>query len=341
MSQKRKLVHAAHGINKQSGGARSTKMARLRHLKEFISHCADHKLGMTDFKSVTREMLVSYVQTLKSPNRGRPNSTATIHNKLAAIRAALKSHGVDLNALGVENNAGLELDSRSRLGKKEPVTDAVFEGALAKAEDLGELGFFHCIRLERYLGLRGLEAVMSTTALTTYAQEAVQMSGLSLREVKIFDGTKGGRPRETAVIVKFAKETLSAITEALEYAANNGGYLVRGKKSGLKEARARYHKIAIAVGLTGKSSPHALRYRYTCDKLEELRDLGVPRQEALILASKWLGHGAGRGRWVSMVYGRSVTASYPKSTRLRSQSQALLQIVEMMGSNISNPANGA
>jgi site-specific recombinase XerC len=330
MSQKRKLVHAAHGINNQSGGARSTKMARLRHLKEFISHCADHKLGMTDFKSVTREMLVSYVQALKAPNHGRPNSTATIHNKLAAIRTALKSHGVDLKALGIENNADLEIGSRTRLGKKEPISDAAFEAALAKAMDLGELGFFHCIRLERYLGLRGLEAVMSTAALSACALEAVQMAGKSLKEVKIFDGTKGGRPRETAVIVKFARETLSVIAEALKFATNNDGYLVSGKVSGLKQARARYHKIAIAVGLTGKSSPHALRYRYTCDKLEELRDLGVPRQEALVLASKWLGHGPGRGRWVSMVYGRSVMTTYKKTTRRNSQQVTLEHILGML-----------
>lgn len=130
-------------------------MARLRHLEEFISYCTENKLGLTDFKSVTKEILLAYVQSLAFPSIGRPNSTATIHNKLAAIRAALKSQGADLKALQIESNADLELSSRSRLGKKEPVSDAVFEAALAKANDLGELGFFHCIRLERYLGLRG------------------------------------------------------------------------------------------------------------------------------------------------------------------------------------------
>lgn len=316
-------------------------MARLRHLKEFISYCTDNKLGLTDFKSVTKEMIMSYVQSLESPNRGRPNSKATIHNKLAGIRTALKSKGVDLKAMGIEGNADLELASRSRVGKKESVTDAVFETALAKSKDLGELGFFHCIRLERYLGLRGLEAIMSTSALAGYAREAVQMAGRPLSEVKIYDGTKGGRPRETAVIHKFAGETLSAITEALAYSSANGGYLVRGKNLGLKAARARYHKLASSVGLIGKFAPHSLRYRYACDKLEELRDLGVPRQEALVLESKWLGHGPGRGRWVSMVYGRSVMSTYPKSTRLKSQSQALKKIMEMMDSNNPDLSNGS
>jgi hypothetical protein len=42
-----------------------------------------------------------------------------------------------------------------------------------------------------------------------------------------------------------------------------------------------------------------------------------------------------------MVYGRTVMTTYPKSTRLRSQSLALVQIVEMMSSNNPNAANGA
>lgn len=231
--------------------------------------------------------------------------------------------------LGVEKNADIGLDSRSRIGKKEPITDEAFEAAIARATALGELGFVHCIRLERLLGLRGLEAIMSTAALTAYAKEAIQMAGSSLVEVAIFDGTKGGRPRETAVIVKFAKETLDAITAALQYSAENGGFLVRGKTSGLKEARSRYHKIALAVGLVGKFAPHSLRYRYVCDKLEELRDLGVPIQEALVLASTWLGHGVGRGRWVSMVYGRTVVKTFKKTSRRNSQRNTLEQIMNM------------
>jgi hypothetical protein len=337
---KRKLVHAAHIVNKNIGGARSTRMARLRHLEEFIAFCTERKLGLFDFRSVTREMVSAYTAFLSSPEHTPSNSTATIHNKLASIRAALKSHGVNLKTLAIETNSDLEVGSRSRLGTKEPITDEVFETALAKAMSLGEFGFFHCIRLERYLGLRGLEAIMSSSALAAYASEAIQMVGCSLADVKIYDGTKGGRPRETAVIIRYAKDTLTAITEALEYSACNGGYLVRGKNVGLKEARARYHKIAGAVGLVGKFAPHALRYRYACDKLEELRDLGVPRQEALVLASKWLGHGAGRGRWVSMVYGRSVMTTYKKTTRLNSQRAALIKIIEMIDSNKPDSGNG-
>ena len=132
------------------------------------------------------------------------------------------------------------------------------------------------------------------------------------------------------MIAKYAAETLVAIHDALEFAAKNNGFLMVGKKSGLKSARLKYHRIAPAMGLAGKFSPHSLRYRFACDKLEEARDQGVSRSEAMVLVSKWLGHGSGRGRWVAMVYGREVKDTFPKTTRRRSQKSALANIKNLI-----------
>lgn len=63
--------------------------------------------------------------------------------------------------------------------------------------------------------------------------------------------------------------------------------------------------------------PHSIRYRYCCDKLEELRDIGVSRQDVLALCSAYLGHGKSRGRFIKMVYGRRVIESFPKGQRRR------------------------
>ena len=304
-------------------------MARTRHAKEFIEFCTSRGLDLTEPRDITQELFKGYASYLATATCERAaNSIGSIHNKMAAVRKLLKKRGLDLEKLGVDRNIGLGVGARSRNGTKEPVTDAVFESAVSMAVAKGENGFAHCIKLERYLGLRGLEAIMSPGALLNFAKEA-ESSVLRIPAIVtllIVDGTKGGRPRETAVVGKFAAKTLEVIHDALEFAAANGGYLLIGKKPGLKASRTRYHKIAAMVGLVGKYAPHSLRYRYTCDKLEELRNEGVSRQEAMVLASKWLGHGPGRGRWVSMVYGKTVMHTFPKATRRQSQKSALAKI---------------
>ena len=327
MSVKRRVIHIAHTINKSIAGARSTAVARQRHMREFIDYCFSNRLDLKDPKTVTSQVLTCYSNYLATPAPGgKGNTKGTIQNKLASVRVFLKGQGVDLQKANLKFNSAAGVGERSRSGTKQSVTDQIFEASLARAIELGEVGFAHCIRIERFLGLRGQEALMSSNALLRYAKEAQGMLLAGPREIRISNGTKGGRPRETTVIAKYAAETLRAIHDALEFASKNGGFLIAGKAPGLKAARARYHKIAALVGLTGVFAPHSLRYRYACDKLEELRDLGVCRAEAMVLAAKWLGHGPGRGRWVSMVYGQTVKDTFPKSTRRSSQKNALSQI---------------
>ena len=146
------------------------------------------------------------------------------------------------------------------------------------------------------------------------------------------DGTKGGRPRDVAVIAQYARQTFEAITESLDFALKNDGFLIVSKTgSGLKGARALYHRLAAKFGLTGVYAPHSLRYRYCIDKLLELNVAGVPRNEALAFASECLGHGASRTRFVSSVYGRSVTHMLPKSTRKQNIQQVMAELSELAG----------
>lgn len=327
MSNKRKLLHAAHTINKKTSGARSTKVARQRNIEEFINYCSATRIDLKNINNISSENLAGYAHHLALATLDRKgNSPGTIHNKMASIRTFLKGLGMDLANKGMLSNSGLEIDRRSRIGTKQPISDEAFASAIERATVQGETGFVHCIRLERYLGLRGLEAIMSPAALLDYAQEAQYMSLDCPTPMPVVDGTKGGRPRETTVIKKYALASLKAICDALEFSSKNGGFLIAGKSPGLKAARSRYHKIAASVGLVGKYAPHSLRYRFATDKLEELRDMGVPRNEALTQTSQWLGHGPGRGRWVSMVYGRTVTHTFPKATRRNSQRQVLANI---------------
>lgn len=94
-------------------------------------------------------------------------------------------------------------------------------------------------------------------------------------------------------------------------------FLVEGLSPGLKSARQKMQTLARKCGLVGQYSPHSLRYRYAVDKLSELRDAGVTAVEAFALCARFLGHGPSRGRYVRMVYGRTISATFPRTRRRR------------------------
>jgi len=180
---------------------------------------------------------------------------------------------------------------------------------------LGHLGFAIALRLERFLGLRGQEALMSVDVLKIlHGGTGASQPGPDA-EFKIVAGTKGGRPRVIRAVQRFAREAMVAIAEAVAFAAANGNFLIHGPKADLKSARAYYHRLAREVGLVGVYSPHSLRYAYSVDKIVEMRDAGFSRQEALQATAALLGHGPSRARYVTQVYGRTVVHTFPKTKK--------------------------
>jgi Integrase len=328
MSIKSTAYHSISIANNQLGGAYSSKSARTRHGRAFLNFCHQRGTSLVDIKHTTVVLLKDWVTSLKELNL----NPGTISNHVASVRSLCEQRGADLDSRGLTNTAGLGVEVRSRKGKKLPITDDVFDEAVAQAISADEIGFALALKLERYLGLRGTEALMSTAALKTYARQAHLLLQNVLSPIHVVDGTKGGRPRDVAVIAQYAQQTFEAITEALAFALKNDGFLIMGKAgSGLKGARAMYHRLAAKFGLVGAYSPHSLRYRYCVDKLLELNAAGVPRSEALAFASECLGHGASRTRFVSMVYGRSVTHLLPKTTRKQNIQQVMAELAELAG----------
>lgn len=336
MSLKRRCYHTISTANNHLGGARASKAARTRHGEAFVDFCLLKHYPISDIRRIQVEWLKSWIEDLKMST----NCAATIANKVSSVRKLSQPRGcAGAKENGVFSSQEIGLEKRSRIGRKSPITDQLFDIAIESALKLGEEGFAHVLRLERFLGLRGLEALMSTHALKVFASQAKALMTLGSDTVHIRDGTKGGRPRDVAVIKKYARETYEAIIGALHFAKSNNGFLIVGKtSSGLKEARLKYHRLASKVGLTGEFAPHSLRYRYCTDKLIELRDAGYPRGEALAFASLCLGHGPSRGRFVSSVYGKTVTHLLPKSTRLQNIND-LIKWLEQFPQDLSNGFN--
>ena len=167
----------------------------------------------------------------------------------------------------------------------------LFFAAVAAAVSIGEIGFSISLKIERFFGHRGLEALMSGNELRKYALEAMAIIGGKLEPLTVKDGTKGGRLRQTVPIEKYARECLLVIAEAMTYLKTHQ-FLVEGKKPSLKAGRAKYQALARKVGLVGKYSPHSCRYRYATDKLIELRDAAIDRKTAMVMCAAYLGHGS-------------------------------------------------
>lgn len=124
---------------------------------------------------------------------------------------------------------------------------------------------------------------------------------------------------------------MAEIDAAVEFAGSNGGHLIKGPPgSGLRGARAKYHRIADLCGLKGKFAPHSLRYRYATDKLIELYAAGMPLKEALRVVSASLSHGLGRTTFVRKVYAATVIGSMPATTSKQDIAALLIQLKAMM-----------
>lgn len=307
MSRKVQAIHSITVANSKLGGAKISKVQRKRTCKDFINWCFKQQHVFNSISDVNVTAVHEYIDFLK----GEGISTATQHNRLASIRVSMRALGRDPDVLGITAKT-VGLEPRSRLGTKEPIPDDRLELAITQAVAMQELGFALALRLQRLLGLRGLESLMSISALEKYALEASELVNNGIRITK---GTKGGRPRITDVIHARANETLKTIQETLVYMHAHGGYLIDGGKVGLKSARSKYHRLATEIGLVGKYAPHSLRYAFATEKIAELRDLGYNRQEAMVLIAKFLGHGPSRARYISSVYGQTIVHTLPVEQR--------------------------
>ncbi|OWO83622.1 hypothetical protein B5C26_06600 [Photorhabdus luminescens] len=111
-------------------------------------------------------------------------------------------------------------------------------------------------------------------------------------------GTKGGRPRDTTVVDR--DKVIPAVRTAIKYTNKNEGHLI--DKPNLHSAIDRYRNRVREAGLTGKSSPHSLRYAYAVEAINYHLSEGLSRKEAEAMVSMDLGHGD--GHYVARVYNK-------------------------------------
>lgn len=292
MSKKTEFQDALVSAGQRAGGSFKTQSDRGYDLLAFVDACWEQGYQLTQVDSIRIKHVAEYVAARLEEGI----SSRTLHNELASLRAMFREAGRAAFADSKEfSNRALGVPEASRHGTKVAISDEAYRGAYERAL-ARDPGVAACLALERYLGLRGEEAVQVGQSLAMW----VKALATSKDSVKVVFGTKGGRPRETHIISAQAKE---AVRFAKAVADQRGGKLIEG--ANLKAAMQRYGNEVRAIGLVGVNSPHSLRYAFAQDAMRHYLEQGHCRAEARALVSCDLGHGDGRGRYVASVYALS------------------------------------
>ncbi|MGH8226238.1 MAG: integrase domain-containing protein, partial [Gammaproteobacteria bacterium] len=283
MSLRSELKAAGH----QAGGSFKTKANREAAVGRFCSYLQANNLQVSSIAKMKTSHLERYAKDMLL----RDLAARTVQSELSALRSTLTAAGREKLGRNVSNNA-LGIARASRAGTRTAMGAAKF-AEVRRYVGRRDGGVAACIELQRALGLRAKEAIMSQDSLGTWATAIARGN-----PCKIIRGTKGGRARDVRPVNVAAAQ--AAIAQAQNICEKNGGKLFSGRS--LKSAMARYHNVMHAAGATGTNTGHSLRYAFARDQFEDYIGQGLTRREALAATALDLGHGDGRGRWVERVY---------------------------------------
>lgn len=287
-----KLGGEMKALAKKAGGSYKTVDNRIHIAQRFSRHLRSLNIQIQRVAQIKVRHIEGYIQDRLAQEIG----LRTLQNEMAALRAVLQQAGRSQVAEHSRlTNQSLGLAGASRNGTRQAITPEHYLRVLDVARDK-DAGLAAALELARLMGLRSQEAVQSAQSLRTWKQ-AIERGETRLTVVY---GTKGGRPRETAILD--AGAVRKALENALTVAKQRGGRLI--DRPDLKSAMNYWHKQAVSVGLTGVYSPHSLRYAWAQDAIRHYLAQGFSEKEALAMTAMDLGHGDGRGRYVAQVYGR-------------------------------------
>lgn len=293
MSIKSALKSSGHQLDAKLGGAHLTRQARGRTIKLFVEFAISTRLShISCFRDVRGKDLHRYVKHRLAKNI----SKRTIQNELSHLRALLRAGGAEGVANAPElTNDKLGVGGTRRKGTNEAATAEQLDAWCQIAESTDRDGLSAMLRLCRFLGLRGNEALHVRPDTLKRWRAELEKEG----EILVSAGTKGGRRR----LVKLQHP--SAAMEAIEFAENamgKSGFLIAradGKPvAGLKQARSIWHSWMCRHRI----KPHSLRYAFAHAQFDAYLARNFSEREALASLSLDLGHGDGRGRWVKSVY---------------------------------------
>ncbi|HEY2453777.1 MAG TPA: integrase domain-containing protein [Scandinavium sp.] len=289
-----KLHKNLSALARRAEGSFKTIADRMKIAHRFADRLLVLNIQIRDMRHVKTSYIRQYIRSRQEENI----ASRTLQNEMSVIRSLLKLAGKTAMAdptHPVLNNRALGIAGASREGTKVAIPEMVYQQALQQVFIKNE-GAGCVMALSRLLGLRAEEAVQSAKSLQTWQRALIRGES----KIRVVFGTKGGRPRDTTVLKP--AETLRAIESALACVARQNGKLI--DKPALHLAIEQYRNVVRDAGLTGKHSPHSLRYAWAMDAIQHYRQQGFSEKEALAMVSMDLGHGDGRGYYVARVYNK-------------------------------------
>ena len=161
MSRKSETRRSLWVANNALGGGVATRAFRNAEGARFINWAFSTGQPMNSLAEVTPAMIKAYLSRppaevltdattppVAKARAGRPNSTATQHNKLSALRRCLVALKVNPEVLGEINPKAMGLEPRCRKGKKLPIPDSMFFEVVERANDLGYPGLALMLKLD-------------------------------------------------------------------------------------------------------------------------------------------------------------------------------------------------
>ena len=287
------LEREMKNLARQAGGSHKTVHDRIATAGRFCERLMELNIQIRYVRHLKARHIEAYIQMRLAQGIQKKK----LHNETAAIRKILTQAGREKLAQSERiSNKSLGLAGVSRNGTRKAITPEYYQ-QMAEAARLKDAGLAAALELTRLMGLRSQEAVRCSGSLKTW-REALEKGDTRLTVVL---GTKGGRPRDT--IIQDTGAVKQALDKAIVVAERRNGRLIDA--ASLKQAMKYWRNQTLRMGLTGKYSPHSLRYAWAQDDIRRYLAQGFSEKEALAMVAMDLGHGDGRGRWVKQVYARN------------------------------------
>jgi hypothetical protein len=297
MSKKTELLADLNRIGYQLGGAHLTPAARRATFSTFAQAMREKGYGIQSAEQIGGKHLQAFVECRVAQGvRSR-----TIANEMSHVRAVLVHCGKEgLARNPAYSNKALGIGRGSRVGTKEPLSDAAMRGFQEQMDRRGRSAIGHVLELQRALGLREAEAIRGGNP-ETLARWHRELDGRGY--VRVIEGTKGGRARDVhPADLNRARSAIERAQATLR--ASGQRYLVTRADgtaaTGLKQALGIYRNLCHRAGIQS----HAARYAFTQERKQAYRNDGLSEREARAATSLDLGHGDGRGRFIASVYAR-------------------------------------
>jgi integrase len=298
MSKKTELQADLKRVGYQLSGAHLTWQARAGTFKIFARTMRELGYGIETACQIGGKYLQAYAQHRTMHGV----SSRTLAKEMSHLRAVLMHTGKEgLARNPAYSNQALGVGRGSRVGTKQPLSDAAIQAFQEYMVRLGRPCIGGLLELQRELGLRESEAIRAGQ------QETLARWERELHErgsVRVFEGTKGGRSREVhpANVGRALKAVQRA--QAILEATGQPYLLVRADGSvttGLKQALKIYSNVCSRAGIQSRGA----RYAFARERMQAYRDQGYSEREARAATSLDLGHGDGRGRYIATVYVRN------------------------------------